>query len=410
MEMALGVGVVAAAGLVMGSGVWPMKLMRTFQFEHWWLLGSLVGLIVMPWTITLAAFPHVFDAYRDVPASILIASNLFAMCWGVANVLCGLCYVRIGVGLTQAILTGLGVSVAVTVPMIFKGSGLFKDAPDLTSPAGLTVLAGVGVMLIGVVLASLAGFGRDRELKKLQQTSGSFLGGLIMTIIAGVTSAGIMLAFVYSQGPIVARVSMLEPGGTVKLAVADNKTLTDSYKIAADGTIALKNLGAVHVAGMSAKAAADKVAGILKLSQQPEADAKVQAETANILAVFPVWAVALLGGALVNIAYPVYLLTKNKSWGVLATNWPEVGLSVLMGIQFCAAVVLAGKGMVLLGILGASVGAGIQQAMQMVGGQGLGFISGEWRGVGGAPRRRMYLAIAALIVATIIMAFANTLT
>ena len=94
----------------------------------------------MPWTITLVAFPHVFDAYRDVPVWTLVASNLFAMSWGVANVLCGLCYVRIGVGLTQAILTGLGVSVAVTLPMIFKGSGLFKDAPDLTSPAGFTVL------------------------------------------------------------------------------------------------------------------------------------------------------------------------------------------------------------------------------------------------------------------------------
>jgi hypothetical protein len=410
MEMILGVLVVATAGLVMGSGAWPMKLMRTFQFEHWWLLASLTGLIIMPWTITLVAFPHVFDAYRDVPVSALVASNLFALSWGVANVLCGLCYVRIGVGLTQAILTGLGVSVAVTLPMIFKGSGLFKDAPDLTSPAGLTVLAGVGVMLIGVVLASLAGFGRDRELKKTQQTSGSFLGGLIMTVIAGITSAGIMLAFVYSQGPIVARVSMLNPGGTVKLAVDGNKTLTGSYPIAQDGTIALKNIGPVRVAGMSAKAAADKVAGILNLSQQPEAEAKVQAETANILAVFPVWAVALLGGALINIIYPVYLLTKNKSWGVLTTNWLEVGFSVIMGIQFCVAVVLAGKGMVLLGILGASVGSGIQQAMQMVGGQGLGFISGEWRGVGGTSRGWMYLAIAALIVATIIMAFANTLT
>ena len=30
----------------------------------------------------------------------------------------------------------------------------------------MTVLAGVGVMLVGVVLASMAGFGRDREVKK----------------------------------------------------------------------------------------------------------------------------------------------------------------------------------------------------------------------------------------------------
>ena len=108
MEMALGVLVVAAAGLVMGSGAWPMKLMRTFQFEHWWLLASLTGLIIMPWTITLVAFPHVFEAYRDVPVSTLIASNLFAMSWGVANVLCGLCYVRIGVGLTASDSHGTG--------------------------------------------------------------------------------------------------------------------------------------------------------------------------------------------------------------------------------------------------------------------------------------------------------------
>ena len=35
-----------------------------------------------------------------------------------------------------------------------------------------------------------------------------------------------------------------------------------------------------------------------------------------------------------------------------------------------------GKGMLLLGVLGASVGFGIQQAMQMTGTQLLGFISG----------------------------------
>jgi hypothetical protein len=69
-----------------------------------------------------------------------------------------------------------------------------------------------------------------------------------------------------------------------------------------------------------------------------------------------------------------------------------------------------GKGMLLLGALGASVGWGIQQAMQMTGGQAVGFISGEWRGVTGKPRRQMYAAIAVLIVAAMIMAYGNTLT
>ncbi len=409
MEMALGILVVAVAGLTMGSGVWPMKLMRKFQFEHWWFVGMLLGLIILPWAITIAAFPRAFEAYREVPVSVLITSNAFSISWGIANVLFALCAVRIGVALTMAVLTGLGVSVASIMPLIFKGSGLFKDAPNLTSPAGLTILGGIAVMLVGVALASLAGFGRDRELKKLEQTSGNFLAGLLMAIVAGITSAGIMLAFVYSQGPIVARVSTVEIGKTMKLNVADNKALSREYSVVQNGTIALNDkIGAVKVAGLTAKEAGDLVADKLGIVQT-EADPKVTVDAQNILAILPVQAVGLLGGALINVLYPAWLMTRRKNWGVLAESSKELALASIIGLQMCVAVALANKGMLLLGALGASVGAGIQQAMQMVGGQGLGFISGEWHGVYGTPRRQMYAAIVLLIVAAIIMAYSNTL-
>lgn len=412
MATIAGVLVVTLAGLTMGTGVWPMKLIRKFEFEHWWFLAMFTGLILVPWTITLVAFPHALVAYRDVPLRYLITSNAFAMCWGVANVLCGLCFVRIGVALTNAILTGLGASVAVIVPMLFKGSGLFQDAPSLLSPAGLTVLSGIGIMLIGVVLASLAGFGRDRELQKLQKTSGSFLGGLIMTIIAGITSAGLALAFVYSQDPIISRVTTVEPGATIKVTVVGDKER--EVAVESNGTIVLHKAGEplvpIAVAGLSAKAAAGKIADALGLSQQPEANALVRVESPNVLAVFTVWAAGLLGGAVINLAYPIYWMTKRRSWGVLVTSWREVLYSLIMGVQFAVAVVLVGKGMILLGALGASVGAGIQQAMQMVGGQGLGFVSGEWRGVSGKPRKQMYYAILVLLIAAFVMAISNTMT
>jgi hypothetical protein len=296
----------------------------------------------MPWLITLVFCPNVLGAYRSVDASTLVKANLLAFGWGIANVLCGLCFVRIGFALTGGILTGLGVSLGVTLPMIVKGSGLFREAPNLGSPAGHAVLVGVSIMLCGVVLVSLAGFGRDRVLKKTDQpSSGNFLGGLVMAAIAGVLSAGIGFAFVYSQGPI--------------------------------------------VSAMKAEGAGD------------------------IPANFAVWAVGLFGGALVNVAYPAYLMTKNKSWGVLTESWREVGLSFIMGFGFIAGVALMGKGMLLLGILGASVGFGIQQAMQMLGNQAVGFISGEWRGVEGTPRLQMYSAIVVLILAALVMAYGNTL-
>ena len=119
----LGVLVVAAAGLIQGSGAWPIKLMRKLQFEHWWFVAMLVGLVIMPWLITLTMCPDALGAYASVDKAVLIRSNLFSLGWGAANILCGLCFVRIGFALTGAVLTGLGVSLGVTMPMIVLPSG-----------------------------------------------------------------------------------------------------------------------------------------------------------------------------------------------------------------------------------------------------------------------------------------------
>lgn len=333
---------VVLAGLLQGSGAWPMKLMHKFKFEHWWFIAMAVGLVIAPWTITLTLCPNVWDAYRAIDPSTLIKANSFALSWGIANILCGLCFVRIGIALTGGILTGLGVSIGVTLPMIVKGTGLFSEAPNLGSPAGRIVVVGVILMLVGVVLAALAGFGRDRVLQTTSPPrSGSFLGGLIMVIIAGITSAGISFAFVYSQGPI--------------------------------------------VSAMKARGAGDLPAN------------------------FAVWSIGLLAGALINVAYPAYLMTRNNSWGVLLESWQELALAAFIGLNIIVAVAMMGKGMLLLGPLGASVGFGVQQAMQMLGSQAAGFASGEWRGVPGKPRHQLYAAIAVLIAAAVVMAYGNTL-
>jgi hypothetical protein len=411
MAIAVGVLCVVIAGLWTGSSAWPIKLMKKYQFEHWWFLSIFVGLLLMPWLITLLAYPHAIQAYLDVPPGKLILSNLCSLSWGVANVLCGLCYVRIGVGLTQAILTGLGVSFSTTIPLIYKGSGLFKDAPDIGSPAGLIILCGVGIMLIGVILASLAGFGRDRELKKLQKTSGNFMGGLIMTVIAGITSAGIILSFAYSQGPIVSRMCIWQSGTQARVAVskfvADHEGLSGDYSLSASGQLKLPKMKPMEVGGLSAKAAADTIATALGYPNQNEDDPAVCVEVPDILAPLSAWAACLMAGVLVNLFYPLYLMAKNGSFGVLATSRWELALSISMGLQACILFALLGKGMLLLGALGASLGAGIQQAMQMIGGQGLGFLSGEWKGVDGRPRWQMYLAIALLIIASLIMLCSN---
>lgn len=339
--MKLGILVIILAGIGTGCVAWPLKVAKKFEFEHSWFIGMLTGLIIIPWFITLVFCPNVIKAYVSVSPKVLIQSNAFSLAWGIAMLLFGICVVKVGAALTGAILTGAAVSVGVTMPMVIKGSGLFANAPDLTSTAGKTVLAGVAVMLLGVIIASAAGFAKEQAASGRAKKQEGFLSGMLICIIAGVLSCGAGFSFIYGQGPIVA---------------------------------AMKAQGAHDI-------------------------------PANV----SVWAIGLLAGALINILHPAYIITRNKSWGVISSSWKEIALASIIGIQFFAAVVLQGKGMLLLGALGASVGIGIQQALQILGNVGVGFASGEWTGIYGKPRRLMWASVAILTFAAVIMAYGNTL-
>jgi hypothetical protein len=340
MALVSGIVVAGLGGAAAGALNWPMKLMKKFRFEQCWFAGMVFGLLVLPWAVTLIFCPHAIDAYRSVALSVIVKSNLFSLAWGIGNVLLGISLVRIGASLSFAVLSGVGIPLGAIIPMVFKGSGVFKAAPDLNSKTGTVILVGTAIMLIGVVLVAVAGFGRDRVLGKQEGAKGGFLGGLIMCVIAGICSVGPSFAFVYSQDPI--RSAMLHRGA----------------------------------------------------GEWPAA--------------ISVWALGMLFGALVNVIYPGFLMTRNKSWHLVGESPVELALSLIVGLNLFLAFSLWFSGMLLLGPMGGSIGFGIYFALQILGAQGLGLISGEWRGVRGRPVTQMCAAVAILIFAAAVLAYAST--
>jgi hypothetical protein len=306
----------------------------------------LVALLIIPWSITLATCPDVFGAIGDVNPGILVRANLLSMAWGIAQVLALLCFVRIGVSLTYGILCSVGAAVGVITPMVLKGSGIFADAPDLLSGTGAVVIVGTVIMVLGVFFASLAGFQRERQQNTDEPEQKKPSGGFAIGLVM-VLAAGVLSAG-WGFCFTYSQASVIE---------------------------ALKSRGA-----------------------------------ADLPASLAVWAIVLPGAALVNILYPAILMTKNRSWGVLLRKPGDLLLAVLYGLLFFIPSPLLGKGMLLLGTLGASVGWGIVQGSLILGGQALGFISGEWRGVRGKPRTHIYVAIVLLVASMVVLALANALT
>ena len=145
-------------------------------------------------------------------------------------------------------------------------------------------------------------------------------------------------------------------------------------------------------------------------SQEPIRTAMLARGAGEWPAALSVWAMGMLLGALVNVVYPAILMSKNRSWRVLGESPKEIGLSLVVGLNLFLAFSLWFQGMLLLGPMGGSVGFGIYFALQIFGAQGLGLISGEWKGVTGKPAMQMCVAVGILIVAAAVMAYASTLS
>jgi len=348
MEILIGFVLVILAGLGTGTAAWPLKKIKDFHFEQYLFVFAFTGLFLFPWIIVLLYVPDLVSVITGVGLKPLLISNILSISWGVANVLYIVCVMKIGAALTGAVLSALGMSVGMIMPMLLKGSGLFRHDPDLMSKPGILISIGILIIIAGIILVSISGFEREKVINARNklvitgQPSGSFLNGLVLVVLAGVLSCGLSLAFVYSQGPVIEAVR-LQGAGEV---------------------------------------------------------------TANIT----VWALGIFGGALVNIFYAVYLMAKKGTWNLLFSRKDELLYGSLIGLQFFISIVLMGRGMVFLGVLGASVGFGIQQSMQVVGNQLVGFVGGEWKGVVGKPRRLMYIGLGIILIAVIVFSYSNTIT
>ena len=329
----MGSGLAVLAGISVGLFAAPIKLMARYRFEHWAFINALVALILLPWGLAFLLCPDLAGAMGQVPLPAYLKANLWSLAWGVANVLCGLCFVRIGVSLTMGLLTGVGLPVGILLPMVFKGSGQFASAPSLLSPTGLALLGLTLVLVAAVALMARAGF--EREKDKLE-VHGSFNVGLLMAIAAGLLQVGLSFAFVYSQGPLME---------------------------------ALK----VRGAGESGAIAA-------------------------------VWAVTLPGGALINVLFPLFLMLRGRNLKTLLAP-KDACLTLVMSLLFVTCLLCMGNGMRMMGALGASLGFGLYQGFQTLVSQGVGVVSGEWKGVARGTRNLMIGAVILMLAAVSAMAF-----
>jgi L-rhamnose-H+ transport protein len=127
----------------------------------------------------------------------------------------------------------------------------------------------------------------------------------------------------------------------------------------------------------------------------------LQSGASNAMAANPIWALTVTGGFVANFLYCVYLLNKNRTWGVFRAGNPAIywPLGISMGLLWFGGTVFYGMGAASLGSLGAIVGWPIFMTIDIIVALFWGALSGEWKG---ASRRALicnWMGVAVLLVA-----------
>jgi len=60
------------SGAMVGTVMVPVKFMRKYHFENYWLVYNLTGTVLIPWALAFGTVPNLIALYRQLPAGALV--------------------------------------------------------------------------------------------------------------------------------------------------------------------------------------------------------------------------------------------------------------------------------------------------------------------------------------------------
>ena len=191
-----GMTVILFSGAMNAAFALPMKYSRSWKWENLWLVFSVVGIFLVPWTLALGLVPGLMQVYAGITPRALLLPALFGLFWGFAQVTFGVSLRMVGLALTYAVVSGLASLSGSLIPMLaFHPEELFR-------PRGLLLLLSIPFLIVGLVFYAIAG--RRREKEQADPNAGpstpksSFATGLALCIFTGIFGSSYNLGFAFA--------------------------------------------------------------------------------------------------------------------------------------------------------------------------------------------------------------------
>jgi len=185
-------------GLASGSFYVPYKGVRKWSWETYWLVGGFFSWIICPVVLASILTKDPVGVISSQSGSTLGWTYLFGVLWGFGGLTFGLAMRYLGMSLGMGVALGYCAAFGTLLPPLLKS--FFPDIPVAetitqiaSSSAGLVTLAGVGVCLLGILIAAMAGATKEKEMSPKQKQNSiaefNFKKGILVATFSGVMSA-----------------------------------------------------------------------------------------------------------------------------------------------------------------------------------------------------------------------------
>ena len=316
---------VIAAGILNGSFAVPLKTTRVWKFNHIWMVHSLLAMALMPWAFALLVVPGSGEILRSVSTRGWIGLALWGLLFGLGSLLYGVAVDLLGISLGFAIQLGLSIVLGALLPLIWA------RALGLRTYSDFCFMAGLAVMVVGVVLCAQAG---GTKSPASAPTGKRFRTGLIIALIGGILAPTLNFGIQY---------------GTTLLASAGADAVPSRFPVP------IYLAWAVFLSASAILQAGVCLWRVLRADQsdlfhQPGAGRDVL----QILAMSSLWITSVflygrsafsLGQMGNSIGWPIFIaliILASNAWGVILGEWKGVPRSAFRRmVAGCAVLVLA---------------------------------------------------------------------
>jgi L-rhamnose-H+ transport protein len=202
MIIIYGILLISIGALLSGSFAVPFDKVKGWQWENYWLVYSLFGYLVVPLAICFLFVPDFTTILPQIPINTFVWVFLLGAMYGAANITFGLSLRYLGLALGYALSLGLMMALGTLVPPMLDG----RLAQLFEGNAGIMLVSGITVSLIGIGISGYAGFLKSKQSGNANEVNKEFniKKGVAAALFVGITGASAALGI--EQGSPIAKI------------------------------------------------------------------------------------------------------------------------------------------------------------------------------------------------------------